>query len=293
MIQQSFRPNEKGAGTLYLVGTPIGNLEDMSYRAVRTLQEADWIAAEDTRQTLKLLSHFQISTRLVSYHEHNKKASGTELIRLLKEGASIALVSDAGMPAISDPGYELVKEATEQGLSVVPIPGANAALSALVASGLDPVPFAFVGFLPRDKKAIAEELTQWKRFAGTLIFYESPHRIEKTLTYIESILGNRRIAIARELTKRYEEWFRGTVADGVAWIKEAGARGEFCIVVSGPSPEQMEAEAMPVWWLSMEIDQHVDAYIKEGLDAREAIKQAAQDRGVPKREIYRVYHEIT
>lgn len=201
-VQKSFGARAPGGpGTLYLVATPIGNLEDMTFRAVRMLKEADLIAAEDTRQTRKLLTHFEISTRLVSYHEHNKRASGPELVRLLAEGSTIALVSDAGMPAISDPGADLAAAAAAQGIPVVPVPGANAALSSLIVSGLPTDRFLFAGFPPRDRKGIETFLARLDREEATLLLYESPHRLKKTVEAVAERWGGRRMAVVRELTK--------------------------------------------------------------------------------------------
>jgi len=209
--QKSFSGVEASAnqyGKLYLVGTPIGNLEDMTFRAIRILKEVEMIAAEDTRQTRKLLNHFEIQTRTVSYHEHNKQASGPELVRLLQSGKSIALVSDAGLPAISDPGVDLVAAAVQEGIAVIPIPGANAALSALIVSGLPTTRFTFTGFPPRDKKALKEWLTAFEHDEATIIMYESPHRLVKTLQAAVQVLGDRQAAIVRELTKKHEEIIR-------------------------------------------------------------------------------------
>jgi 16S rRNA (cytidine1402-2'-O)-methyltransferase len=225
-VQKSFATEAK-TGKLYLVATPIGNLDDMTVRAIRTLQEVDIIAAEDTRQTRKLLTHFQIETRLISYHEHNKMASGPEIIRMLQEGKSIALVSDAGMPAISDPGQELVRDAAASSIPVIPVPGANAGLSALIVSGLSTDRFVFRGFLPRDKKERREELERLRPYPETLIFYESPHRIMKTVQEMQEILGERNIVLGRELTKRYEEFIRGEMS-GVLHFLEPGRRASGC-----------------------------------------------------------------
>lgn len=286
-IQKSFQPKSGNAtGTLYLVATPIGNLEDMTYRAVRTLQEVDVIAAEDTRQTRKLLTHFEIPSKtLYSYHEHNKHASGPELIRYLIEGKSIALVSDAGMPAISDPGTDLVGLAIAEHIPVVPIPGANAALSALIVSGLPTDRFTFVGFLPRDKKSIDGMLQSLQVAEGTLLFYESPHRVAKTLEHMHRVLGNRRIVMARELTKRYEEFARGTIEECLSWLEEHPPQGEYCLVVE-PS-DGTAADSQQVWWESLSIEQHVAHYEeRNGGNRKEAMKQAASDRNVSRRDIY-------
>ena len=286
--QSSFSNREAAAapGTLYLVATPIGNLEDMTFRAVRTLKECDIIAAEDTRQTRKLLSHFEISPRqLFSYHEHNKAASGPELIRYIIEGKNLALVSDAGLPAISDPGADLVALAVAEGISVVPVPGANAALSALIASGLSTRGFTFAGFLPRERKDIREWLTRLKPSQETLLFYESPHRVGKTLAYMLEGLGNRRVVLARELTKRYEEFLRGTIEECIAWLEEHPPLGEYVIVVEGESPEEAAA-ASAAWWQPLDLAAHVAHYEASGLPRKEAMKQTAADRGLSKRDVY-------
>lgn len=275
-----------GVGTLYLVGTPIGNLEDMTMRAIRILKEADLIAAEDTRQTRKLLTHFDIHTRLVSYHEHNKGASGPELIRLLQEGQSIALVSDAGLPAISDPGADLVAEAAERDIAVVPIPGANAALSALIISGLSTERFLFAGFPPREKKALGKWLQHLASYTETLLMYESPHRLTKTLEAMLEHLGDRRVAIVRELTKRHEEAVRATIAESIDWFRVNSPLGEFCIVVEGAdASDAAQAAVEGAWWSELNIEAHV-AHYEASMDRREAIKKTALDRGMPKREVY-------
>jgi 16S rRNA (cytidine1402-2'-O)-methyltransferase len=288
--QSSFTGNVAERGELYLVATPIGNLEDMTVRAVNILKMVDIIAAEDTRQTKKLLNHFEIETRLISHHEHNKETSVKGIIELLNEGKKIALVSDAGMPAISDPGYELVREAAAQNIPVIPIPGANAALSALIASGLPTAQFVFVGFLPREKKEIKEQLKRLQYYSETLIFYEAPHRIVKTLEQMQEFIGNRQVSLARELTKRYEEFIRGTLDEVIPYLREQDQiRGEFCIVVEGyigDQPEKDEAQ----WWSDLDPIEHVERYVEQGLSTKEAIKKTAEDRGTPKRDIYNLYH---
>lgn len=288
-IQNSYDQQNAACGALYLVATPIGNLEDMTYRAVKILQEADVIAAEDTRETRKLLSHFEIQgKKLYSYHEHNKRASGPELVRLMQEGLRIALVSDAGLPAISDPGADLAQLAVEAGISVIPIPGANAALSALIASGLPTDRFVFIGFLPRDRKSIDELLMSVKREPGSILLYESPHRVVKTLVRIQEVLGNRRVAVARELTKRYEQFVRGTVQACIDYYEAEPPLGECCIVIEGMTVEMMES--LPpddIWWTSLSVAEHVAHYEQsEGLPRKEAMKQAGKDRGISKRDIY-------
>ncbi|NOU76593.1 16S rRNA (cytidine(1402)-2'-O)-methyltransferase [Paenibacillus sp. LMG 31458] len=285
-VQKSYREDGSGVGTLYLVATPIGNLEDMTFRAIRTLKEVSMIAAEDTRQTRKLLTHFEVATRLVSYHEHNKQASGPELVRLLLEGQSIALVSDAGLPAISDPGYDLVRMAVEQGVPVVPIPGANAALSALIASGLPTERFAFVGFLPREKKDQTKVLEGLQHVQDTLLFYESPHRVEKTLTRMAEVWGaERRVCLARELTKRYEEFLRGTIAECLEHLEQYPPQGEYCVIAEGAS-EKAAREAADGWWEAMSLGEHVEHYEQSGSDRKDALKLVASDRGLSKRDVY-------
>ncbi|MCZ0756752.1 16S rRNA (cytidine(1402)-2'-O)-methyltransferase [Anoxybacillus sp. J5B_2022] len=285
--QKSFA--EEGIGTLYIVPTPIGNLEDMTLRALRVLKEVDWIAAEDTRQTKKLLTHFEIVTPVISYHEHNKYASGKKIVEWLQEGKKVALVSDAGMPAISDPGYELVAAAIEAKCTVVPLPGANAAVTALVASGLATEHFYFFGFLDRTKKEKKKQLEALKHLRDTLIFYEAPHRLEDTLLAMHEVLGERKVALCRELTKRFEEFIRGTMSEVIDWAREEEVRGEFCIVVEGAKECE---EAQDEWWQPLSIVEHVDYYVKEkNMNTKEAIKQVAVDRNAPKREIYQAYHQ--
>jgi 16S rRNA (cytidine1402-2'-O)-methyltransferase len=285
--QKSFA--DENQGILYIVGTPIGNLQDMSDRAKAILAEVDLIAAEDTRHTRKLLNHLGLSTPLVSYHEHNEQKRGAELVGKLKEGMRIALVSDAGLPGISDPGEEVVRQAVAEGITVVPIPGPNAALTALVASGLPTQPFLFIGFLPRSSKGRKEELAKWKSAPATLLLYEAPHRLPEMLTDLLETLGNRRVAIPRELTKKHEEWLRGNLADCLAYIKEQGPRGEYVIVVEGAG--KVREEEQSPWWEGLSVIDHVEAIIEKGSSKKEAILQAAQDRGVPKREIYNMYHK--
>jgi 16S rRNA (cytidine1402-2'-O)-methyltransferase len=288
-IQKSYQTSNS-MGTLYLVATPIGNLEDMTFRAIRTLKEVDWIAAEDTRQTRKLLTHYEIPTRMVSYHEHNKLHSGIELVRLLLTGQSIALVSDAGLPAISDPGYELVKLAIADNIPVVPIPGANAALSALIVSGLPSDHFTFAGFLPRDKKHLQLALEKLAVREETLIFYESPHRVAKTLAAMEAVWGNREIVLARELTKRYEEMVRGTIGNVRLFLESHPPLGEYCLVVNGYVQTQAQLDADNAWWVNLTVHEHTEHYENLGVEPKEAIKKTAIDRGVPKREVYNELH---
>ncbi|SHG75697.1 16S rRNA (cytidine(1402)-2'-O)-methyltransferase [Ornithinibacillus halophilus] len=287
-IQKSFEVQEQG--TLYVVPTPIGNLEDITYRALTTLKEVSIVAAEDTRNTRKLFTHFEITTPLISYHEHNKLARENELMSALAKGESIAIVSDAGMPAISDPGYELVQAAIDQAFTVVVLPGANAALCALVGSGLPSKEFLFYGFLPRKKKEKVEELNRLKSNKATLLFYESPYRVKDTLKNVYEVLGNRNVTIARELTKRFEEYVRGTVQEVSEWAASNELKGEFCLVVEGNTDETNESE-VENWWEEISIVDHINHYMQEeNLPSKEAIKRVAKDRNLPKREIYQEYH---
>ncbi|MEQ6357407.1 16S rRNA (cytidine(1402)-2'-O)-methyltransferase [Lysinibacillus sp. M3] len=277
-------------GCLYLVGTPIGNLEDMSVRALRILKEADIIAAEDTRNTKKLCNYFDIATPLISYHEHNIEVGGEKLLAFLREGKTVALVSDAGLPCISDPGADIVEKAIEQDFPVVPVPGPNAAISALIASGLTPQPFFFYGFLNRGKKERRQQLEQLKKRQETILFYEAPHRLKETLKDMEFILGNRRIVLARELTKKFEEFLRGTLAEAVEWSQTEEIRGEFCIVLEGNENTEEENDEQ-AYWMTMSIVEHVDYIIDQsGVTSKEAIKEVAKLRQVAKREIYNEYH---
>lgn len=286
-IQKSF--DNEAKGIIYVVPTPIGNLEDITYRALKVLKTVNIIAAEDTRNTRNLLNHFEIRTALISYHEHNELTRADQLLERVQSGESIAIVSDAGMPAISDPGYELVQAAIARDQAVVVLPGANAALCALVGSGLSAREFYFYGFLPRKKKDKASELTRLKTIQASLLFYESPHRIKDTLKVMREQLGNRQVAIARELTKRFEEYVRGTIDELVTWADENEQRGEFCIILEGSS--ELEEEATSLWWSHLSIMDHVNYYIKEkGLSSKEAIKNAATDRKMPKREVYQIFH---
>jgi len=291
-IQKSYKEKEQGntKGILYLVGTPIGNLEDMSYRAIRILKEVDLIAAEDTRQTIKLLNHFEIQKKLVSYHEHNKKTSGLELLKHLENGLDVALVSDAGLPAISDPGYDLTVQAVEEEIKVIPIAGPNAALLGLIASGLSTERFVFLGFLPRDKKGLFEELKRVQVYPETLIYYEAPHRILKTLSAMREVLGNRSISLSRELTKKFEEFLRGSLEEVIDHISEVGIKGECLIVIEGR--KNHEEATQDAWWNTLSIEKHVEHYIEKGNNSKEAVKLVSKDRELSKREVYKEYHQI-
>ena len=267
-------------GTLYLCATPIGNLEDMTPRAIRMLREADIIAAEDTRHTLQLLNHFEIKGRLVRYDEHSKEKQGAYLLGELLDGKNIALVSDAGFPGIADPGEVLAKEAIDAGIRVVPVPGANAALCALIASGLPAYPFFFGGFLPKSRRNRKEQLDLWKHIPATVILYEAPHRIKEVLQDILECWGDRPMAAARELTKLHEEFYRGTVSTCLEWLEQQPPRGEFCLVLApgeGKAPEEAEA---------LDPLDEVKQLIASGTDKKTALAQVAKKHRIPKRELY-------
>ncbi|WP_226679404.1 16S rRNA (cytidine(1402)-2'-O)-methyltransferase [Mesobacillus jeotgali] len=290
MQQQKSFEREHEKGILYLVPTPIGNLEDMTFRAIRIMKESDLVAAEDTRNTKKLCNYFEIETPVTSYHEHNKESSGYKLIEKIKEGAKVALVSDAGMPTISDPGTELVAEAIAEGLTVVPLPGANAALTALIASGILPQPFYYYGFLQRGKKDKKKELELLAKQTATIVLYESPHRLKETLSVMLDGLGDRKIVLCRELTKKYEEFLRGTISEALAWAEAEEVRGEFVLIIEGASPDSVVEEENQ-WWENLSLDEHVEHYISnEQMNSKDAIKQTAKDRGMQKREVYQAYH---
>lgn len=267
-------------GTLYLCATPIGNLEDMTPRALRILQEADLIAAEDTRHTLQLLNHFDIKGRLVRYDEHSKEKQGAYLLEQLLEGKSIALVSDAGFPGIADPGEALAHDAIAQGVRVVPVPGANAALCALIASGLPTYPFFFGGFLPKSKRNRREQLELWQHIPATMILYEAPHRIVEVLKDILACWGDRPLAAARELTKLHEEFYRGTVSGCLSWLEENSPRGEFCLVLGAGDGKAATEEQQ------LEPLDEVRRLMAEGVDKKSALAQVAKKRKIPKRELY-------
>jgi len=268
-------------GTLYLVGTPIGNLEDMTFRAVRTLQMVDIIAAEDTRHTGKLLHHFQVDTPQISYHDHNRHSRTAELLERLQEGKSIALVTDAGMPGISDPGYELVKACAEASILVVPIPGASAAIAALVASGLPCDRFLFEGFLPAKAPARRAHLELLQTESRTLIFYEAPHRLRQTLQAFLLLGADRQIVLARELTKRYEEIWRGTVTAAIAHYSTHEPQGEFTIVVAG-------AEITQPVLSDATLKTELQNLFKQGFSRSDASRQLAQQTALPRRQIYQL-----
>jgi 16S rRNA (cytidine1402-2'-O)-methyltransferase len=273
---------EKNTGTLYLCATPIGNLEDMTLRGVRVLKEAAVIAAEDTRHTRKLLSHFDIHTPLVSYHEHNKAARGPELVARLLAGEDVAVVSDAGLPGISDPGADLVRLALAAGAAVTPVPGANAALAALVASGLDTDMFLFVGFLPRVAKKRRELVASLAQLPYTLIFYESPHRLVATLAELAAAFGERPAAVGRELTKKFEEFARGALSELGSRFAAQAPRGEITLVVAGGTGKVAAAPAAT----QDEPAAAVAKLVAAGMAKKEAIRRVAAERGLPRREVY-------
>lgn len=265
-------------GTLYLVATPIGNLEDMTPRAVRILREADIIAAEDTRHTRQLLTYFDIHGQMVSYHEHNKEKAGPPLLQRLTEGANVALVSDAGFPGISDPGETLAAEAIAQGVTVVPVPGANAALSALVASGLPSTPFFFGGFLPKSRKNRRLKLEEWRYLPSTVILYEAPHRIIEVLEDILKAWGDRPMAIGRELTKLHEEFVRGSVTDCLESLRNGEPRGEYVLVIGQGEAREPEDKPDPLEAVRMRMER--------GALKKEALAAVAKEYQIPKRELY-------
>lgn len=284
--QQSYA--ETNVGTLYLVPTPIGNLDDMTFRAVNTLKEVDLVACEDTRVTQKLLNHFDIDVSKMSYHEHNIHTQTQELIRELLNGKDIAQVSDAGMPSISDPGVELVAAAVAVDIPVVPLPGANAAVTALIASGLAPQPFTFYGFLSRKKSDLNAELVDLKDKTETIVFYESPHRLTQFLKELVNVFGEeRKVVLAREVTKRYEEFIRGTAKEVLDWADETQLRGEFVVMVAGN--DDIEEE---IYWENWTVLEHIDYKMTyEKMSSKDAIKAVAKERNVPKREVYAEYHQ--
>ena len=276
-------------GILYVVGTPIGNLEDMTYRAVRVLGEVDIIAAEDTRNSIKLLNHFDIHTPMTSYHEFNKIQKAEELTKKLLGGKSVAVITDAGMPGVSDPGEELVKMAVEAGVLVKVVPGPTACVSALAVSALPTRRFVFEAFLPKDKKKRAQVMESLKNETRTIIMYEAPHHLKSTLNELAGALGNRRISLCRELTKVHEDAFRTTIEEALDYYNKNDPKGEFVLVIEGRSIEDIENERHDSW-NEIDIAAHVEMYEKQGMDHKAAMKQASIDRGVPKREIYNALH---
>lgn len=273
------------AGTLYLCATPIGNLEDMTFRAVRTLKEADLIAAEDTRNSIKLLNHYEIKTPMTSYHEYNKIDKGKKLVELLLEGRNVALITDAGTPGISDPGEELVKMCYEAGVPVTSVPGAAACITALTLSGLSTRRFAFEAFLPSDKKERKEILEELAKETRTVVLYEAPHRLVRTLKELAEAMGDRKAAVCRELTKKHETAFATTLEDACSYYETSEPKGECVIVVEGKSRKAVRDEAR-ARWEELSIEAHMEQYLSAGMTKKDAMKQVAKDRGIGKREVY-------
>lgn len=272
-------------GKLYLCATPIGNLEDITYRVLRTLKEVDLIAAEDTRNSIKLLNHFDIHTPMTSYHEYNKIEKAEVLIRKMQEGMNIALITDAGTPGISDPGEDLVRMCYEAGIEVTSLPGAAACITALTLSGLPTRRFAFEAFLPSDKKERQAVLAELVDETRTIILYEAPHRLLKTLNELLEVLGNRKMTLCRELTKKYETAFASTIEDILKFYETQEPKGECVLVIEGKSRAELVKEERAKWE-EMTIEEHMDVYLQQGMDKKEAMKAVAKDRGVSKRDIY-------
>lgn len=273
------------AGKLYLCATPIGNLEDITFRVIRTLKEVDLIAAEDTRHSIKLLNHFDIKTPMTSYHEFNKIDKGRYLIEQLNQGVNIALVTDAGTPGISDPGEELVKMAYEAGIEVTSLPGPAACITALTISGLSTRRFSFEAFLPTDKKEKQLVLKELENETRTIIIYEAPHRLVKTLKELKDALGDRRFTLVRELTKRYETAFRTTFSEAIQYYQDVEPKGECVLVIEGRLREEIIKEDRDQW-MELSVQEHMDIYLDKGMDKKEAMKAVSMDRGVSKRDIY-------
>ena len=272
-------------GKLYLCATPIGNLEDITYRVLRTLKEVDLIAAEDTRNSIKLLNHFDIHTPMTSYHEYNKIEKAEVLIRKMQEGTNIALITDAGTPGISDPGEDLVRMCYEAGIEVTSLPGPAACITALTLSGLPTRRFAFEAFLPSDKKERQAVLSELVNETRTIILYEAPHRLLKTLNELLETLGNRKMTLCRELTKKHETAFASTIEDILKFYETQDPKGECVLVIEGKSREELIQEER-ARFEEMTIEEHMDLYLKQGMDKKEAMKAVAKDRGVSKRDIY-------
>ena len=280
------------SGKLYLCATPIGNLEDITFRVIRTLKEVDLIAAEDTRHSIKLLNHFDIKTPMTSYHEFNKKEKGPKLIEQLLQGASIGLITDAGTPGISDPGEDLVRLCFEAGVEVTSIPGPAACITALTLSGLSTRRFAFEAFLPSDKKEKQQVLKELQNETRTIILYEAPHRLLKTLKELGEVLGDRKITIVKEITKKYENATPTTLFKAIEYYNEEEPKGEFVLVIEGKPREEMLKEEQEQW-TSVSLEEHMNLYLEQGMNKKEAMKAVSLDRGVSKREIYQqlIQHE--
>ena len=273
-------------GTLYLCATPIGNLEDITYRVLRTLKEVDLIAAEDTRNSIRLLNHFEIKTPMTSYHEYNKIDKAYQLVAKMREGKNIALITDAGTPGISDPGEDIVRICYEEGIPVTSLPGAAACITALTMSGLPTRRFAFEAFLPKDKKEHQAVLEELKTETRTIIIYEAPHHLVRTLQELSDTLGgDRRLTICRELTKRHEEKQQMTLTDSLSYYEVNEPRGEYVLIIAGRSREEMKKEEQ-AGWEALSLEEHMAHYESQGIDRKEAMKHVAKDRGVSKRDIY-------
>lgn len=272
-------------GKLYLCATPIGNLDDITIRVLNTLKEVDLIAAEDTRHSIKLLNHFDIKTPMTSYHEFNKVEKARVLVDKMREGINVALITDAGTPGISDPGEELVRQCYAAGIELTSLPGPAACVTALTMSGMATRRFAFEAFLPQDKKEKARILEELKNETRTIILYEAPHRLVRTLAVLEEALGDRNIAICRELTKKYETVFRTTISKALAFYEAQEPKGECVIVIEGKSPEEIRGEQVRAWD-SLTLEEHMEQYLSKGTDRKEAMKLVAKDRGISKRDVY-------
>lgn len=277
--------NTSETGTLYLCATPIGNLEDMTFRVIKILKEVDLIAAEDTRNTIKLLNHFEIKTPMTSYHEYNKIDKAKYLVEKMLNGTNIALVTDAGTPGISDPGEEIVKQAYQAGITVTSLPGACACITALTLSGLSTRRFSFEAFLPTDKKERKFILDSLKTETRTTIIYEAPHHLKSTLAELYSYIGNRKITLCRELTKLHETIQQMTLESAIEYYNTTTPKGEYVMVIEGISHRQLEEQSIQEWE-KITIQEHMDIYLTQGMDKKSAMKQVAADRGIPKREVY-------
>ena len=273
------------SGTLYLCATPIGNLEDITFRVINTLKEVDLIAAEDTRHSIKLLNHFEIKTKMTSYHEYNRVEKAKVLVKQLQEGKNIALITDAGTPGISDPGEELVRQCHEAGITVTALPGACALINALIISGQPTRRFAFEAFLPYDKKERTQILENLRNETRTIIIYEAPHHLKKTLKECREYLGNRNMTVCKELTKRYEQKRKSTLDDMIAYYEENEPRGEYVLIFEGKSLQELKEEKQQEW-NQFTVQEHMEHYLEKGMDKKSAMKQVAKDRGVSKRDIY-------
>lgn len=275
------------SGIMYLCATPIGNLEDITLRCIRVLGEVDIIAAEDTRHTMKLLNHYEIRKPLTSYHEHNKLEKGMEILEHLKSGKSIALVSDAGMPAISDPGEELVRLCIDNCIEIIPVPGPSASLTALIVSGISTRRFCFEGFLPSSKKERRERLQKLSTEIRTIILYEAPHRLMSTLSDIMEHFGNRRVSVSREISKKFEETARGDIREIIDVFKMRDIKGEFVLVIEGMNEKELVDIELKKWD-NISVEDHIKMYLQQGLDKKYAVKKVAEDRRLPKKEIYKI-----